>query len=178
MGWVSDPVGIPLYTVLCYDKWGLAIYHCICSTNSIEGVVHNPIRRSFAVMNASVELEDCLIADFRHHHNLDVGTLNETGAEYLGHYDPWLDHDITKLRADINWKCKPAICLAGQDTDPLDFPQTEEQFGITCIPSTTCLQCEFNGSAVISSSDGLQDFSPSISCIYPLQLHLSKLKGK
>ena len=178
MGWVSDPVGIPLYTILCYDKWGLAIYHCIRGTNSVEGAVHNPIRRSFAAMNASIELTDCMVADYRHRHNMDVGTLNRTGVEYLGHYDPWLDHDITKLRADINWKHKPASCHSGQDMDPLDFPQTEEQFGITCIPSTTRLQCDFNGPAVISSSDESEDSSPSISRIYPLQLCLSKLKGK
>jgi hypothetical protein len=137
-----------LYTVLCYDKWGLAIYHCIHGTNSVEGAVHNPIRRNFTAMNASIELIDCLVADYRHRHNLDVGTLNKTGAEYLGHYDTWLDHNITKLRADINLESKPAACLSMQDTDPLDFPQTEEQFGITCIPSTTHLEYNFNGPCV------------------------------
>jgi len=178
MGWISDPACIPLYTVLRYDKWGLAIYHCIRGTNSVEGAVHNPIRRSFAAMNASVELADCLVADFRHRHNLDVGTVNKTGAQYLGHYDTWLDHDITRLRADIHWKSKPAACLSIQDTDPLDFPQTEEQFGITCIPSTTRLQHDFNGPCATSPNDELQDSSLSISRIYPLKLHLSKLKGK
>jgi hypothetical protein len=28
-GWISDPVGIPLYTIRFHDKHGLPIYHCI-----------------------------------------------------------------------------------------------------------------------------------------------------
>src|SRR5436305_9043657 len=28
-GWVSDPSGIPVYTLIGYDQHGLALYHCI-----------------------------------------------------------------------------------------------------------------------------------------------------
>ena len=94
-GWISDPKGIPIYTITGYDKNGLALYHCIRGTNSVEGGVHNPIRRSFESLNASVELADCLMADFRHRHNLDVGTVHKTGSQYQGHHDPWLDHEIS-----------------------------------------------------------------------------------
>jgi hypothetical protein len=62
-GWVSDPIGIPLYSIRFCDKHGLPVYHCIWRTNSVEGAVHNLIRRNFASLNASVELADCLIAD-------------------------------------------------------------------------------------------------------------------
>jgi hypothetical protein len=45
-------------------------------------------------LNASVELADCLIADFRHHHNIDVGTVHKTGTKHGVHYDQWLEHKI------------------------------------------------------------------------------------
>src|ERR1700683_4776665 len=41
-GWISDPAGIPLYTIRFHDKHGLPVYHCIQGTNSVEGAVHNP----------------------------------------------------------------------------------------------------------------------------------------
>ena len=107
MGWLSDPIGIPLYTIRFTDKHGLPVYHCIRGTNSVEGAVHNPIRRNFAALNASVELADSAVADFRHRHNLDVGTLHKTGREYLGHYDPWLEHEISEKCADIPWAKPP-----------------------------------------------------------------------
>jgi hypothetical protein len=124
-GWISDPAGIPLYTIRYHDSHGLPIYHCIRGTNSVEGAVHNPIRRNFASLNASVELADCLIADFRHRHNIDVGTIHKTGSKYLGHYDPWLDHEILKKRANINW-IKELVTgpITQQDIDPLAFPMT------------------------------------------------------
>ena len=87
-GWVSDPHNIPLYTFESQDKYGLVIYHCIRGTNSVEGSVHNPIRRNFASLNASPELADALIADFHHRHNYDVGSVHKLGKSYLGHYDP------------------------------------------------------------------------------------------
>jgi len=52
-GWVSDPYNVSLYTFENWDKHGLVIYHCIRGTNSVEGSVHNPIRRNFASLNAT-----------------------------------------------------------------------------------------------------------------------------
>ena len=65
-GWLSDPTSIPVYTREGTDKNGLPLYHCIHGTNSVEGTIHNPIRRNFASLNASPELADALIADFQH----------------------------------------------------------------------------------------------------------------
>ena len=174
-GWISDPTGIPLYTIRFHDKHGLPVYHCIRGTSSVEGAVHNPIRRNFASLNASVELADCLVADFRHRHNIDVGTVHKKGSKHVGHYDPWLEHEIAIKRADVNWITKPTTAsMVQQDIDPLAFPPTEEQFGITCIPGTVHLDCDFGGPVAVS----LQDSSLSMAQIYPTQLHLSKLKGK
>ena len=102
-GWLSDPSSIPVYTQEGTDKSGLPLYHYICGTNSVEGAIHNPICRNFASLNASPELADALIADFRHRYNTDSGSIHKAGFQYQGHYDPWLDHEIYKLRGDILW---------------------------------------------------------------------------
>src|SRR5882762_8366201 len=173
-GWISDPIGIPLYSIRFHDKHGLPVYHCIRGTNSVEGAVHNPIRRNFASLNASVELADCLIADFRHRHNIDVGTVHKNGSRHLGHYDQWLEHEIVTHRADINWITKPTTTsMTQQDIDPLAFPPTDEQFGITCIPGVDHLNCDFGGPVMMLSENSI-----NMAQIYPTQLHLSKLKGK
>ncbi|THU77319.1 hypothetical protein K435DRAFT_878010 [Dendrothele bispora CBS 962.96] len=134
-GWLSDPDGIPLYTLEGYDKNGLAKYHCLWGTNSVEGAIHNPIRRNFASLRASPELADALIADFRHWHNINCATKHKWGVTYRGHFNPWLDHNIAKLREVIVWSEKPKINIWSQalDTDPLSFATTEK-FGIAAIP--------------------------------------------
>ena len=63
-----------VYMKIGVDRDGLNLYHCIRGTNSVEGAVHNPIRRNFAALHASPALADALIADFRHRHNV-VGLL-------------------------------------------------------------------------------------------------------
>lgn len=172
-GWVSDPYNVSLYTFENRDKNGLVIYHCIRGTNSVEGSVHNPIRRNFASLNATPELADALIADFRHRHNYDVGSVHKLGKVYLGHYDPWIDYDILQLRSDITWRTNSLIAITAsgralQDTDPLSFQRTEEQFGITQIPGVLRLQNDFNGFPI--------DVEEPTS-VYPAKLHLSRLQG-
>jgi len=135
-GWLSDPSSIPVYTHEGTDKNGLPLYHCIHGTNSVEGAIHNPICRNFASLNASPELADALIADFRHRHNADSGSFHKLGIRYNGHYDPWIDHEIYQLLEDILWSKMPVTRKdrALQDTDPLNFAPTKEKFGITAIP--------------------------------------------
>jgi hypothetical protein len=67
--------------------------------------------------------------------------MNKNGLVYLGHYDPWLDHEILTLCGDICWKELPVLGAILTCTDPLKFSPTEEQFGITKIPTTIWLQC-------------------------------------
>ena len=173
-GWISDPSSIPVYTLKGTDKHGLKLYHCIRGTNSVEGAVHNPIRRNFASLNASPELADELIADFRHRHNTDCGTMNRTGKHYGGHYDPWLDHEISNLRSDISWVQKPVTlswCII-QDTDPMEFAQTQEKFGITSIPPMIRMANDFLGPEI-----SLNPLTTSNNnSIYLTNLHLSKLR--
>jgi hypothetical protein len=121
-------------------------------------------------LNASPELADALIADFRHRHNTDMGLLHKHGVKYEGHYDPWLDHEISKLWADILWASSPEISASRlvQDTDPLDFEFTKEKFGITAIPPLTRIANEFFSHPY---TEPQVDFSSN-------QLWLSKLTGK
>lgn len=71
-GYVSDPIGIPLYYKMGVDSYGLTIYRCARGTNSVEGSVHQNIIRKFASFNTSPELADCALADYRLRHNTDV----------------------------------------------------------------------------------------------------------
>ena len=141
--WIFDPAGISVYHLAGVDKYGLNLYHSIRGTNSVKELVHNPICQNFSSMNASPELADALIADFQHHHNVNCGSIHEHHVKYTGHYDPWLDHDICKLREDIAWSSQHANQHTIIDTDPLDFAPTSEQFGITKIPPETKLLCNF-----------------------------------
>lgn len=94
---------------------------------------------------------------------------HEHHVKYTGHYDPWLDHNICKLREDIAWSSKHTNQHATIDTDPLDFAPTSEQFGITKIPPETKLNCNFQGPEIVP----LQ----AMPDIYPTTLHLSRLSG-
>lgn len=71
-GWVSDPPGISLYVKIRTDVEGLPVYRCLRGTNSVEGGVHMVLMRIFGSLNASVELADSAVADWRHRHNTDV----------------------------------------------------------------------------------------------------------
>ena len=55
-GYLSDPPGVPLYTVIGIDKkaGGLPIYRCARGTNSTEGGVHTHIRSRLPKFGASI----------------------------------------------------------------------------------------------------------------------------
>ncbi|KAJ7291952.1 hypothetical protein C8J57DRAFT_1458569 [Mycena rebaudengoi] len=155
------------------DKNHLTLYHCPRGTNSVEGAVHNPLRRNFAALNASPELADSLAADWRHRHNVDCGALHKNNLKYSGHYDPWIDDDIFRLRADIEWNDSLLILPQRviQDTSPLSFAPTHVQFGITGIPLTLRAKNDFLG-------PGHDTIEVEVASVYPERLHLSTLKAK
>lgn len=74
-GHVSDPPGISFYFLIGHDKDGLPMYRCSRGTNSIEGGVHQNIIRKFGSFGASPELADCMLAEYRLRHNLDVSQM-------------------------------------------------------------------------------------------------------
>ena len=52
-GYLSDPPGVSLYIFRRRDENGLAVYHCLRGTNSLEGGVHQNLKRHFGAFNAS-----------------------------------------------------------------------------------------------------------------------------
>jgi hypothetical protein len=72
IGLISDPPGIPLYYLMGHDRNGLPYYRCIRGTNSVEGGVHMPLRRTFGSLRASPELGDSLLCNSWHRRNTTV----------------------------------------------------------------------------------------------------------
>lgn len=177
-GWVSDPKGISMYVLEWVDKHGFNIYRCLRGTSDVEGAVHTHIRKNFASLNASPPLADCILADWRHRHNVEMDALHKKGTAYYGHYDPWIDHEITKLQADINWTETSSGRQSFHYSDPLNFQQTQEQFGITQIPDAIRIQCNFDGLPVMDPLTVSEDTSLSLIHVYPTKLQLSTLSGK
>ena len=64
LGFLSDPVGIPLYYQMGVNKDGLTIYRTICRTNSVEGGVHMAVRHVFGSLQASPELAECILVNW------------------------------------------------------------------------------------------------------------------
>jgi hypothetical protein len=56
-GFLSDPLGIPLYYRMGIDRDGLTVYRAIRGTNSVKGGVHMAVRRVFGSLQASPELK-------------------------------------------------------------------------------------------------------------------------
>lgn len=73
-GYLSDPPGIPLYTIVGLDKkaGGLTIYRCARGTNATEGGVHKHIRARLPKCGASLRHVNAALHDFVLYHNLSV----------------------------------------------------------------------------------------------------------
>ncbi|KIM48834.1 hypothetical protein M413DRAFT_87201 [Hebeloma cylindrosporum] len=75
-GYLSDPPGIPLYTMVGIDKKaaGLPVYRCARGTNSTEGGVHKHIRARLPKCGASIRHVVACLSDFVLHHNQRVSS--------------------------------------------------------------------------------------------------------
>lgn len=58
------------------------------------------------------------------------------GKEYKRHYDIWLIGLLQRQRAELGWTSQPST----PESNPFDFGLTDEVFGITRIPDSTCLE--------------------------------------
>lgn len=123
-GFATDPVGLQLYFEDGKDKDGLTLYRCARGTNSTENV-HVHIMTAFGATATGATLADCLMADFRHGHNIRAAVRNRVGVKDHGHYDLWLIEDIQRLTEDLYGHPD------NSDYCPVDqFCPTGEQFGI------------------------------------------------
>ncbi|KAI8143102.1 hypothetical protein BJV82DRAFT_668743 [Fennellomyces sp. T-0311] len=138
MGEISDPPGISLYFQVGVDQHNLPVYRCSRGTNSLEGGVHQNIIRKFASFGAGPHMTDCMLADYRLRHNIDVGSKNRHGRVHLGHYDPWLTQTIHHLQVelgmyDTKWDADQSSTLIVKNALQLKMPA--ETFGIASFPS-------------------------------------------
>ncbi|KAG8968224.1 hypothetical protein FRC05_001605 [Tulasnella sp. 425] len=134
-GYLSDPPGIPLYHIIGFDKHmnNLPIYHCFRGTNSVEGGVHQNIRRRVALSGATPRHTEARLTDYILRHNLIVGTLNRTGQRYVGHFDIWLLNDLQTAMSRVQDWVRDAPVVTGWVNGRLYTP-TCERFGILPIP--------------------------------------------
>jgi hypothetical protein len=131
LGLISDPPGYSLYYKMGVDRDGLPYYRCIRGTNSVEGGIHMPIRRTFGSLRASPELTDALLCNIRHRRNATVGCFNRTGKHFSTHFDDWTRDEIVELAAEAG--VSPSFPIPDILATRI---VTNETFGIIAIPET------------------------------------------
>ena len=131
LGLISDPPGYSLYYKMGVDRDGLPYYRCIRGTNSVEGGIHMPIRRTFGSLRASPDLTDALLCNIRHRRNATVGCFNRTGKRFSTHFDDWTRDEIVELAAEAG--VSPSFPIPDILATRV---VTNETFGIIAIPNT------------------------------------------
>ncbi|KAJ7138769.1 hypothetical protein C8R43DRAFT_955243 [Mycena crocata] len=139
-GWVSDPPGVALYKHLRTDENGLTVWHSDRGTNGLEGGIHNPVRRYFKSLGASVEMGIALLSDSCFRKNLQSGSLHGDSVIYDGHYDTWVEDDIDITYRSLPFK-EPRTMHSGYVNVSL-FAPTHETFIITALPKSLCTKYE------------------------------------
>ena len=105
-GYYSDPPGYDFYTYeikengeIKRDKWGIKLIHCSRGTNLVENV-HKSYNTTFRYA-VGFELGDCMLAERRHRHNIDMGRARIRDYPHVGHYDTWLIDRVKGLAATV-----------------------------------------------------------------------------
>ena len=105
-GYYSDPPGIQFYSYeinddgsVRRDKWGIELLHCSRGTNLVENI-HRSYNRTFRY-KCGFELGDCLLAERRHRHNINIARRRRDGYPKVGHYDTWLIDRLKLLSAKV-----------------------------------------------------------------------------
>jgi len=148
LGLMSDPPGIALYYKMGVDKNGLSYYRSVRGTNSIEGGIHMPLRRTFGSLSASPELTDALLCNSRHRRNTTVGTFNRTGKKHMSHFDQWIRDDIVELAAEVG--IKPSFPIPDVLATRV---ATTEKFGIIPVPKSIVERLGFTPSTPVTDSN-------------------------
>eukprot|EP00466_Bigelowiella_natans_P009731 jgi/Bigna1/137791/aug1.41_g12499 len=100
----TDPE-IPLHCRIGTCKGsGLPLWRCARGTNSVEGV-HQKTTKLFRGANLSVQLADCILRDFVHHHNTGVGSKNRSLPNF-GHTQVWVEERTQPLCMELFGKPK------------------------------------------------------------------------
>jgi hypothetical protein len=90
------------------------------------------LRRIFGGLNASVESTDCILADWRHRHNIEAGTMNQTSKSSIGPLTPGQFTGSVSYEPKSNGRTALHLCTVLKLR--MGFAQTKETFGISAIP--------------------------------------------
>ncbi|KAJ1530052.1 hypothetical protein HK096_008731 [Nowakowskiella sp. JEL0078] len=142
-GHFSDPPGVSFYSEIGQDKLGLSIFHCIRGTNSLEGGIHQKIVRRFGAFNASVELAECLLVDFRNRHNLECWNKKSHWKESLWTHDIWLYDEINTQLQCIKLSTSEKSSIPINWVNGQDYIKSNEQFGISRFSLDFCEKFHF-----------------------------------
>ncbi|KAJ3819593.1 hypothetical protein F5880DRAFT_1616319 [Lentinula raphanica] len=155
-GFLSDPIGIALYTPVGLDSkaGGLPIYRCFRGTNFTEGGVHRHFTEHLPQYGASIRHVHASLQDFVLCHNLRVGTFNSTGQPWGSHYSIWLTNELQELLLTIRHHnliqdLPTGIIPKGWINGNFYLPTTEV-IGILPIPDT------------IRRDSGMLDYRPDV----------------
>ncbi|KAG6818808.1 hypothetical protein H0H93_001463 [Arthromyces matolae] len=137
-GFLSDPDGFPMYRKIGTDPDGLNIYRSLRGTNSIEGGIHMPLRRTFGSLRASPELADHTLSLILHRRNTSasVGSFNRTGKKYRSHFDTWMSDEIVEIAAQVG--IKPSFPIPNVLSTRI---ATNETMGIIRVPVSLAASC-------------------------------------
>jgi hypothetical protein len=123
-GCLDDLAGVALYHEMGEDADRLKLYRCVRGTNGTENI-HQRLLFALGSWNAGVKLADCVLADFRHRHNLRAGHRNRADVPWYGFYALDLVERIAELECS----------LFGDSDAPLlenthSYADTNETFGV------------------------------------------------
>ncbi|KAG2210998.1 hypothetical protein INT47_000158 [Mucor saturninus] len=128
------------------------------------------------IFGARPELTDCALTEYRLRHNTDASTLNRLGYEHKGHYEPWLNQVIEKLRASLHLSATQQTACT---PNALDFCGSDEVFGICPISNdlmeTLCV--ENNNTLTLGTIDLINTGKTCLSDYAILPVHTSEEKA-
>lgn len=167
-GWVTDPVGVPLYVLRRYDKNNLPLWLCCRGTNSNEGSVHQKLVKNFLGMKgASAELISFALLEWVGRHNQRAGRKNRTGAPDIGHADVWIVDDIIFFQEFIFGK--RTSHQAHQRADEFELP--DFYCGVTSLSPDILEDCGLPG------VDMMQQLAPLIPKLTLQKQYLASTMG-
>ncbi|KAF8867530.1 hypothetical protein CPB84DRAFT_1859325 [Gymnopilus junonius] len=142
-GYLSDPPGVALYTIIGIDKkaGGLPMYQCARGTNTAEGGVHTHIHSCLPKFGVSICHIQASLMDFVLQHNLLTGTYNSTGQHYHGHFSIWTTNHLQELLTTLQDMLIDPTHISGWVNGNLYVPTTEI-LGILPIPEDIRRDCD------------------------------------
>jgi hypothetical protein len=160
--YLSDPVGVSLYSFEGYDSHRLPLYKCVRGTNATESI-HSNLISHFSAFNCTPVYADSILAMCRHRHNFTVGRMHRRDAEKFKHFDVWVINELHSLSRKV-YTNQPQKFLFKKWQNSDEFESTTETFGLVKLSDEVRNEYEFK------SYDGYADFvCEKMNLKYPLR---------